>query len=83
MPVRSYDLTLSMRGYTPQSNAWSAEAHYTTALPGSIHQNREQLRDFAIPHFQRVMRRHYGMYIPRGEIRGRFQREEPAVILGT
>ena len=72
-----------MRGYTPQSNAWSAEAHYTTALPGSIHQNREQLRDFAIPHFQRVMRRHYGMYIPRGEIRGRFQREEPAVILGT
>ena len=68
-----------MRGYTPQSNAWSAEAHYTTALPGSIHQNREQLRDFAIPHFQRVMRRHYGMYIPRAQIRGRFQREEPAL----
>jgi hypothetical protein len=68
-----------MRGYTPQSNAWSAEAHYTIALPGSIHQNREQLRDFAIPHFQRVMRRQYGMYIPRGEIRGRFQREELAL----
>jgi hypothetical protein len=68
-----------MRGYTPQSNAWSAEAHYTIALPGSIHQNRERLRDFAIPHFQRVMRRHYGMYLRRGEIRGRFQREEPAL----
>ena len=25
------------------------------------------------------MRRHYGMYIPRGEIRGQFQREQPAL----
>jgi hypothetical protein len=77
--VLLYDLTLSMRGYTPQSNAWSAEAHYTIALPGSIHQNREWLREFAIPHFQGVMRRHYGMYIRSGEIRGSFQREQPAL----
>jgi hypothetical protein len=25
------------------------------------------------------MRRHYGMYIPRGKIRGHFQREQPAL----
>jgi|GEM_PF-3434411 hypothetical protein len=68
-----------MRGYTPQRNAWSAEAHYTTALSGNLHQNRERLRDFAFPHFQEAMRRHYGMYIPRGEIRGNWQLERPAL----
>ncbi len=68
-----------MRGYTPQRNGWKAEAHYTTALSGSIHENRERLRDFAIPHFQDVMRRHYGMYIQRGEIRGQFQQEQSAL----
>lgn len=78
-PARLYDLTLSMRGYTPQSNAWRAEAHYTTVLRGNIHENRERLRNFAFPHFQEVMRRHYGMYIPRGEIRGNFQAEQLAL----
>jgi hypothetical protein len=68
-----------MRGYTQRENAWSAEAHYTTASSGAIHDVREQLREIAAPHFQRAIRRIYGMRISRGQIKGRFELEQPAL----
>jgi hypothetical protein len=74
-----YRMTLSTRGYSLGENAWSYEAHFTAALPGSIHKVREELRAIGIPYFQRLIRERYGQRIPLERIRGEFEREEQAL----
>lgn len=78
-PARLFRTTLSMRGYTQRENAWSAEAHYTTASSGAIHDVREQLREIALSHFQKAIRRIYGIRVSRGQIKGRFELEQHAL----
>ena len=78
-PARLFKTTLAMRGYTPRENAWSAEAHYTAASSGAIHDVREQLREIAFSHFQKTIRRIYGMRVSRGQIKGRFELEQTAL----
>ena len=78
-PARLFRTTLSMRGYTPRENAWSTEAHYTAASSGAVHDVREELREIAFSHFQRAIRRIYGMHVSRGQIKGRFELEQPAL----
>jgi hypothetical protein len=72
-------MTLSTRGYSLGENAWSYEAHFTAALPGSIHKVREELRAIGIPFFQRLIGERYGQHIPLEKIRGEFEREEQAL----
>ncbi|MGO9645892.1 MAG: hypothetical protein ACLPY5_14245 [Candidatus Bathyarchaeia archaeon] len=78
-PIWLLDLTLSMNGYAEGKYAWQLEGNYTLAAAGNIHSLRERLRDFAIPHFQRTIRRLYGMRVEAEQIIGRFQSEQQAL----
>jgi hypothetical protein len=72
-------MTLSLRGYTPGENAWTAEGHYSTASTGQIDEVREDLRDTAFPHFRSAIRRFYGIRISGGEIKAKLEPEQPAL----
>jgi len=78
-PIWLLDLTLSTNGYTERKYAWQLEGNYTLAAAGNIHSLRERLREFAIPHFQRTIRRLYGMRVEAEQITGRFQAEQQAL----
>ena len=78
-PIWLLDLTLSMNGYAEGKYAWQLEGNYTLAATGNIHSLRERLREFAIPHFQRTIRRLYGMHVEAEQIIGRFQSEQQAL----
>lgn len=60
------------------SGAKSLETKYTTTDQGPIRSARNRLRDFAIPHYQRVFLRRYGYPPNRSEIKVKFEAEERA-----
>ncbi len=68
-----------MNGYAEGKYVWQLEGDYKLAAVGSIHGLRERLRESAIPHFQRVLRRRYGMRVEAEQIIGRFQSEQQAL----
>lgn len=74
-----FTLVLFQHGYSQGKYAWDFEAEYTVALSGNIHNVRERLKEIAFPHYQRTIRRLYGMQVTRGEIKGKFTREQPSL----
>jgi hypothetical protein len=54
------------------------EAYFKVALWGSRRENRNYLFSISVPFFQDWVSRHFGLYVPQGEIKVRFERERPA-----
>ena len=54
------------------------EAYFKVALWGSRRENRNYLFSIGVPFFQDWVSRHFGLYVPQGEIKVRFERERPA-----
>jgi len=77
--TRVYRMTLATRGYSLGQNAWSIEGHYIATLPGEIHDTRQDLADFCIPHFRRKVLRHTGQQVSKDKIRVGWEREESAL----
>jgi hypothetical protein len=48
-------------------------------LRGSVHRNRHELKDFGVRVFQRKARELYGISFSPGEIKVRFEAEQPAL----
>ncbi|MGD0424070.1 MAG: hypothetical protein ABSA92_11520 [Candidatus Bathyarchaeia archaeon] len=81
MPVRKYRMTLATRWYDQEAEKQrSFEAHFIVVRRGNIRTIRKQLINRAVPWFQRLIKRRFKRRIPRRQIRGDFEREEPALV---
>jgi hypothetical protein len=81
MTPRLYRGTLATRRARYDEQAGKArwfEAHVKVARYGNIDTVRRKLAERCIPVFQRAVKRDCGIWIPKGEIGVRFEREQPA-----
>lgn len=59
--------------------AKSLECHYVAALPGDIHELRQELAEFAIEDFRNTFEELRGYKPPLGAVKVSFEAEQPAL----
>jgi len=78
-PVRTFRMTISSLWYDKKARrAREYELHFRVARRGGIRNVRRHLARRGVPYFQRTIYRKYKRWIPKGRIKVRFEREEPA-----
>jgi hypothetical protein len=82
-PVKLYTCTATHTRNTfyqkPSEGARSLEVHCQATLTGGIHENRQKLAGLAVEIFRRKANELYGINFSPGEVKVRFEAEEPAL----
>ena len=77
--VHIYRMTVASKWYDkPSRCAREYELHFKVARPGGIRNVRRHLAKRGIPYFQRTIYRRFRKWIPKRQIRGKFEREDLA-----
>ena len=75
--VRAYRMTVASRWYDEPSRCEREyEMHFKVARPGNIRTVRWHMVKRGIPYFQQVIYRRFRRWVPKRQIRARFEREE-------
>ena len=88
--VRAYRMTVASRWYDEPSRCEREyEMHFKVARPGKIRTVCRHLVKRGIPYFQQVIYRRFRRWVPKRQIRARFEREEmeergaPVIVIET
>jgi len=75
--VHTYRMTVASRWYDEPSRCErEQEMHFKAARRGKLRTVRRHLAKRGIPYFQQVIYRRFKRWIPKRQIRARFEREE-------
>ena len=75
--VHLYQMTVASKWYDePSSCAREYEMHFKAARTGKVRTIRRHLAKRGVPYFQRMIYRRFKRWIPKRQIRARFEREE-------
>ena len=75
--VHLYRMTVFSKWYDePSRCAREYEMHFKIARPGKVSTVRRHMGKRGIPYFQKMIYRRFRRWIPKRQIRGRFEREE-------
>lgn len=85
MIIRTYRATFWTKAWYDREGrpAESLESHFKTTMSGNIRSNREKLAERGVRIFQNILLKRYRRIVPKGEIKVRFEREEPAHVSST